>query len=202
MRHMISACLAIFLLLAPAAAVTGAPDVEADAVLLMERETGTILYEKNAHAVREPASVTKIMTMLLVMEAIEDGRLTKETMVPVSAHAAGMGGSQVYLKEGEQMSVHDMLKAVAVASGNDAAVALGEAIAGSESAFVAMMNERAAELGMQETVFQNCTGLPAEGHVTSAYDIAVMSRELLSHEDIRTYTTIWMDSLRGGTFQL
>ncbi len=202
MKKIISVCLAMLVFTAPALAVTGAPDVEASAVLLMERETGTVLYEENAHAVLEPASVTKVMTLLLAMEAIDDGRLTMDTMVTVSAHAAGMGGSQVYLKEGEQMSVHDMLKAVAVASGNDAAVALGEAISGSESAFVARMNQRASELGMNDTTFQNCTGLPAEGHVTSAYDIAVMSRALLSHKTIKTYTTIWMDSLRDGAFQL
>lgn len=203
MKKFIAVCLAGMLFTMPSmAVVTGAPDVEAGAVLLMERETGTILYEENAHAVLEPASVTKIMTLLLVMEALDSGQLTMDTMVTVSAHAASMGGSQVYLKEGEQMSVHDMLKAVAVASGNDAAVALGEAIAGSESAFVARMNQRAKELGMTDTTFQNCTGLPTEGHVTSAYDIGVMSRELLSHEEIRAYTTIWMDSLRDGAFQL
>jgi D-alanyl-D-alanine carboxypeptidase (penicillin-binding protein 5/6) len=202
MKKIISVCLAMLLFTVPALAVTGAPDVEAAATLLMERETGTVLYEENAHAVLEPASVTKIMTMLLVMEAIDDGRLAMDAMVTVSAHAAGMGGSQVYLKEGEQMSVQDMLKAVAVASGNDAAVALGEAVSGSESAFVALMNQRAAQLGMNDTVFQNCTGLSAEGHATSAYDIALMSRALLAHKEIRTYTTIWMDSLRDGAFQL
>ena len=202
MKHMISFCLAALLLITSSMAVTGAPEIESDAALLMERETGTILYEQNAHTPMEPASVTKIMTMLLVMEALEDGRLSMDTMVSVSANAAGMGGSQVYLKEGEQMSVHDMLKAVAVASGNDAAVALGEAIAGSEAAFVAQMNQRADQLGMGDTTFQNCTGLPAEGHVTSAYDIAVMSRALLSHPVIREFTTIWIDSLRDGTFQL
>jgi D-alanyl-D-alanine carboxypeptidase (penicillin-binding protein 5/6) len=203
MKKFIAVCLTAMLLTMPSmAVVTGAPDVEADAVLLMERETGTVLYEENAHDVLEPASVTKIMTLLLVMEALDRGQLTMDTMVTVSAHAAGMGGSQVYLKEGEQMSVHDMLKAVTVASGNDAAVALGEAVAGSESAFVAQMNQRAKELGMAETTFQNCTGLPTEGHVTSAYDIGVMSRALLSHEEIRAYTSIWMDSLRDGAFQL
>lgn len=203
MKKIVAVCLTALLLTLPAFAAAEAPDdVEAEAALLMERETGTILYEKNAHAVLEPASVTKIMTLLLVMEAIDSGQLTMETMVTASAHAAAMGGSQIYLKEGEQMSVHDMLKAVAVASGNDAAVALGEAVAGSESAFVARMNQRARELGMKDTTFQNCTGLPAEGHVTSAYDIGVMSRELLMHEAIRPYTAIWMDSLRDGSFQL
>lgn len=143
------------------------------------------------------------MTMLLIMEALEEGTITKETMVPVSATAAGMGGSQVYMKEGESFSVHDMLKAIAVASGNDACVAMAEYLAGSESTFVEKMNARAAELGMENTVFVNCTGLPAEGHHSSAYDIALMSRALIqNHPDIRTYTTIWMDTLRDGTFQL
>ena len=179
------------------------PAVEAKAVALMEKTTGEVLYEENSHEPLEPASVTKVMTMLLIMEALEGGTITKETMVPVSATAAGMGGSQVYMKEGEEFSVHDMLKAIAVASGNDACVAMAEYLAGSESAFVEKMNARAAELGMEDTVFCNCTGLPAEGHHASAYDIALMSRELiLYHPDIRTYTTIWMDTLRDGDFQL
>ena len=159
--------------------------------------------EENSHEPLELASVTKVMTMLLIMEALDEGTITKETMVPVSATAAGMGGSQVYMKEGEEFSVHDMLKAIAVASGNDACVAMAEYLAGSESSFVEKMNARAAELGMENTVFCNCTGLPAEGHHSSAYDIALMSRELiLHHPDIRDYTTIWMDTLRDGAFQL
>ena len=179
------------------------PETNAKAVLLMEKTTGEVLYEENSHEKLEPASVTKVMTMLLTMEALDSGAITLETMVPVSAHAAGMGGSQVYMEEGEQFSVHEMLKAIAVASGNDASVAMAEYLAGSESAFVEKMNARAAELGMKDTAFQNCTGLPAEGHHTSAYDIALMSRELiLNHPDIRTYTTIWMDTLRDGAFQL
>lgn len=178
-------------------------DVSAKAVVLMEKTTGEVLYEENCHEELEPASVTKVMTMLLIMEALDSGVITKETMVPVSAVAAGMGGSQVYLKEGEEFPVNDMLKAIAVASGNDASVAMAEYLAGSESSFVEKMNAKAAELGMEDTVFQNCTGLPAEGHHTSAYDIALMSRELiLNHPDIRTYTTIWMDTLRDGAFQL
>ncbi|MCD7946612.1 MAG: D-alanyl-D-alanine carboxypeptidase [Clostridiales bacterium] len=176
--------------------------ISAKAGVLMERETGTVLYEENAHEALEPASVTKVMTMLLVAEAIDSGSISLEDTVTASAYAASMGGSQVYLEEGEQMTVSEMLKAVAVASGNDAAVALAEHLRGSEEAFVAAMNQRAAELGMEDTHFCNCTGLPAEGHVTSAYDIAVMSRELLSHEVIRDYTGIWMDTLRNGTFQL
>ena len=179
-----------------------APQVEAKAAILMEQETGEVLCQQNAHDKLEPASVTKIMTLLLVMEAIDGGQLSTGDTVTVSAHAASMGGSQVYLKEGEQMTVDDLLKAVAVVSGNDAAVALAEHIAGSEEAFVSRMNQRAAELGMEDTTFLNCTGLPAAGHLTSAHDIALMSRALLSHPDIRQYTTIWMDSIRGGQFQL
>ena len=171
--------------------------------LLMEKETGTVLYQQNAHTRLEPASVTKVMTLLLVMEAVDEGRLSLDEAVTVSAHAAGMGGSQVYLKEGEQMSVGEMIKCVAVVSGNDCAVALAEHLAGSESAFVSQMNQRAQELGMTDTTFLNCTGLPASGHMTSAYDIALMSRELiLNHPSIRDYTTIWMDSIRDGAFGL
>lgn len=179
-----------------------APDSTARATLLMDAATGTVLWEKNSHEQLEPASVTKVMTMLLVCEAIDAGQLSPDQSVSTSAHAAGMGGSQVYLEEGEQMTVRELLKAVAVASGNDAAVALGEAVAGSESAFVERMNNRAAELGMEHTHFCNCTGLPADGHVTCAEDIARMSRELLKHDLIREFTGIWMDSLRDGAFQL
>ena len=194
-------CLALCMGVLPVRAA--GPEVNARAALLMEKSTGQVLYEANAHAPLELASVTKVMTMLLIMEALDAGTITKETMVPVSATAAGMGGSQVYMEEGEEFSVHDMLKAIAVASGNDACVAMAEYLAGSQSAFVEQMNARAAELGMQETHFVNCTGLPAEGHHSSAYDIALMSRELiLHHPDIRTYTTIWMDTLRDGDFQL
>ena len=171
--------------------------------VLMEKETGTILLEENSHEKLEPASVTKIMTLLLVMEAVDSGRIALEDPVSVSAYAAGMGGSQVYLEEGEQMSVSEMLKCVTVVSGNDCAVALAERLAGSEGAFVAQMNQRAQELGMADTTFLNCTGLPAQGHVTSAHDIALMSRELiLNHPKIRDYTTIWMDSIRDGSFGL
>ena len=203
MKQLLAAALCACLLVQPAAAVTGGPEVEAGSAVLMEKETGAVLYEANAHDKLEPASVTKVMTLLLVMEALDAGRIQKEDLVTVSARAASMGGSQVYLKEGEQMTVDDMLKAVAVVSGNDAAVALAEHIAGSEEGFVALMNQRAAELGMADTNFVNCTGLPAAGHLTSAYDIALMSRELiLRHPDIRTYTTIWMDTIRDGQFQL
>ena len=201
-KRTLAAVLCAGLLICPAAAA-GAPQVEAGAAVLMEKETGTILCEQNAHDKREPASVTKVMTLLLVMEALDEGRIAPTDQVTVSAHAASMGGSQVYLKEGEQMSVEELVKAVAVVSGNDAAVALAEHIAGSEEAFVARMNEKAAQLGMADTNFVNCTGLPAAGHLTSAYDIALMSRALiLDHPGIRAYSTIWMDTIRGGSFQL
>ena len=177
--------------------------LDAPSALLMEKQTGTVLFAKDEHTPREPASVTKVMTLLLTMEAINSGALSYDDTVTGSAHAASMGGSQIWLKEGEQMRVEDLIKAVCVVSGNDAAVALGEHLAGSEEAFVARMNERAKELGMNDTHFVNCTGLPAEGHVTSAYDIALMSRELiLHHPDIRRFTTIWMDSLRDGQSML
>ena len=173
------------------------------AALLMEKSTGEILYAQNEHDALPPASVTKIMTVLLTMEAIDSGRIALDDMVTVSAYAAGMGGSQVFLAEGEQMSVDDLLKAVCVSSGNDAAVALAEHVAGVTELFVEQMNNRARELGMKDTHFVNCTGLTAEGHVTSAHDIALMSRELLLHHpEVRNYTTIWMDTLRNGTFGL
>ena len=204
MKKRFVCCLALALLFALATPAFAANlDVNAKAVVLMEKTTGEVLYEENAHEQLEPASVTKVMTMLLIMEALDSGVITKDTMIPVSATAAGMGGSQVYLKEGEEFPVNDMLKAIAVASGNDASVAMAEYLAGSESSFVEKMNAKAAELGMEDTTFQNCTGLPADGHHTSAYDIALMSRELiLHHPDIRTYTTIWMDTIRDGAFQL
>ena len=186
-----------------AQAAASAPTVHCGAAVLMEKETGTILYEQNSHDKLEPASVTKVMTLLLVMEALDSGRISLEQTVTMSAHAVSMGGSQIWLKEGEQMTVRDLLKAVAVVSANDGAVALAELVAGSEESFVSLMNQRAAELGMADTTFVNCTGLPAAGHLTSAYDIALMSRELiLNHPSIREYTTIWMDSLRDGAFQL
>lgn len=177
--------------------------VEAKSALLMEKTTGQVLYAKDEHTRLEPASVTKIMTLLLTMEALDRGEIDYDDTVTVSANAASMGGSQVYLSEGEQITVEELLKAVCVASGNDAAVVLAEHLAGVTELFVQQMNNRAKELGMQDTHFENPTGLPAEGHVTSAYDIAVMSRELiLQHPDIRKFTTIWMDTIRGGDFQL
>ena len=182
------------------------PDVSAPSAILMEKATGEILYEKNAHERLAPASVTKIMTLLLVMEALESGRIGWDDTVTASAAAAAKGGSQIYLEENEQLPLEEMLKAVVVSSANDCATALAEHIAGSESAFVQMMNERAAELGMTDTHFVNCTGLDDEPdaaeHLTTAYDIALMSRELLKHEEIKKYTTIWMDTVRNGEFGL
>jgi len=199
MKKALSLLGAVLLLTVGAAAL----EVDAPSALLMEKETGTVLFAKDEHAKLEPASVTKVMTILLTMEAIDSGALSYDTVVTASAHACSMGGSQIWLKENEQMTVTDMLKAVCVVSANDCAVALGEAIAGSEEAFVERMNQRAKELGMNDTTFKNATGLPADGHVTSAYDIAVMSRELIrNHPDIRQYTTLWMDTLRNGESEL
>jgi len=195
--------LLLLLALWPASAAAVELDIEARSALLMEKETGQVLYTKNEHEKLEPASVTKVMTLLLTMEAIDRGAIAYDDVVTVSAYAASMGGSNVYLAEGEQITVEDLLKAVCVASGNDASVALAEHVSGVTELFVAEMNNRARELGMKDTHFVNCHGLPAEGHVSSAADIAIMSRELiLNHPDLRRFTTIWMDSLRGGEFQL
>ena len=173
------------------------------AALLMEKTTGQILFAQNEHEKLEPASVTKIMTLLLTMDAIDSGALAYDDVVTVSANAAGMGGSQVFLAEGEQITVEELLNCVCVSSGNDAAVALAEKVAGVTELFVEQMNNRARGLGMDDTHFVNPTGLTAEGHVTSAHDIAIMSRELLTkHPDIRSFTTIWTDSIRNGTFDL
>ena len=182
-------------------------EVAAKSALLMDMATGTILYEQNAHEKLPPASVTKVMTMLLIMEAIDSGKIGWDDTVTVSETAAAKGGSQIYLKVGETMSVSDMLKSVAVSSANDCACALAEHIAGSESAFVEKMNIRAGQLGMYDTHFVNCTGLDdgenASEHLTSAHDIAIMSRELmLNHPDIQKFTTIWMDTVRNGAFGL
>lgn len=199
MKKLIALICAVLVLGTSARAV----EVAAPSALLMEKETGTVLFAKNEHEKLEPASVTKIMTLLLTMEAIDSGQLSYDTVITASAHACSMGGSQIWLKENEQMTVDDMLKAVCVVSANDCAVALAEQIAGSEDAFVERMNRRAGELGMHDTTFKNACGLPAAGHVTSAHDVAVMSRELiLNHPDIRQYTTIWMDTLRNGQSQL
>ena len=206
MRRILTALLGAALLLAgvPAmAAEEAGPELSCPSSILVEKTTGEVLFEENSRQRLEPASVTKIMTLLLVLDAVDRGEVRMEDRVTVSAQAAGMGGSQVYLKEGEQLSLSEMVKCVTVVSANDCAVALAEHLAGSEAAFVTRMNERAAELGMEDTSFQNCTGLPAGGHVTSARDIALMARELIGcHPVIREYSTIWMDSIRDGEFGL
>jgi len=177
--------------------------VDAKAAILIEADTGKVLYTFNEHEPLPIASITKIMTMLLVMEAIDSGKIAPTDSVTVSAYASKMGGSQVYLKEGEVFTVEELLKAVAVHSANDASVALAEAIAGSEEAFVSMMNEKAEELGMKNTRFLDCTGLTDEGHYSTAADVAIMSRELIiKHPKIIHYTTIWHDTFRDGTFDL
>ena len=178
-------------------------DISAPSAILMEKSSGEIIYEKNAHERMPPASVTKVMTMLLIVEAIENGDIALTDIVTASKRASTFGGSCVYLEEGEKMSVDEMLKCIAVVSANDCAVAMSEYLCGTEQAFVQRMNERAAELGLQDTHFTNCTGLfDDDGHYTTAYDLAVMSRELIKHELIKNYTTIWMDSIRNGEFGL
>ena len=182
--------------------VISSPDCKS--AILMEAQTGEVLFEKNADESLPPASVTKIMTLLLVMEAMEQGKIKWDDTVTASAHACSMGGSQIYLKEGEHMSVEDMIKSVVIASANDAALALAEHIAGSEAAFVDAMNQRASALGMKNTHFENTNGLDdtAKNHVTSALDIAIMSRALIEHQEILTYSSIWMDTIRDGAFGL
>ena len=206
-RICVALALCLLLTVLPVGAAAAQLDVAGKSALLMDMQTGTVLYEKNAHERLAPASVTKVMTMLLIMEAIDDGRIGWNDMVIASEAAAAKGGSQIYLKVGESMSVTDMVKSIAVSSANDCACAMAEHIAGSESAFVDLMNKRAEELGMQDTHFVNCTGLDdsedAKEHLTSAYDIALMSRELMkNHPDIQKFTTIWMDTVRNGTFGL
>ena len=183
-------------------AATGSLELSAKAAILMDCETGEVLYEHNPDLKLPPASVTKIMTLLLVAEAVDRGDISLTDTVTASREAAGMGGSQIYLKENEEMTVDELLKAAFVASANDASYALAEFVAGSESAFVSLMNKRAAELNMTGTLFKNTTGLPGEEHYSTARDIAIMSRELLKHEFIFEYTTIWMDYLRDGATQL
>ena len=180
------------------------PELNCESAILMEAATGTVLFEKDADKALPPASVTKIMTLLLTVEAIEKGVMKWDDKIAASANAASMGGSQIYLKEGEEMTVEDLVKSVVIASANDAAVALAEAVAGSEEVFVARMNERAAELGMKNTHFENTNGLDdtVTNHVTSARDIAIMSRELIKHEKILQYSSTWMDSVRNGEFGL
>ncbi len=177
--------------------------ITAPSAVLMEKETGQIIYKKNADERRPPASITKIMTMLLIVEDIESGKISLTDTVTVSKRAASFGGSCVYLEEGERMSVEDMLKCIAVVSANDCAVAMAEHLSGTEQAFVERMNTRAEELQLNDTRFTNCTGLfDDKEHYTTAYDVALMSRELISHDLIKNYTTIWMDSIRDGEFEL
>lgn len=207
MKQWISLLLTVLLLCTPAAALAQPSEQElsigAPSAILIERETGTVLYEKNADERLSPASVTKIMTLLLIFEQLDSGRLSTDTVVTASANACAMGGSQIWLREGEQMTVDEMIKCIAVSSANDCAVAMAEHICGSESAFTKRMNERAQALGMENTHFLNSTGLTDDpAHYTTARDIAVMSRALLAYPRIRDYTTIWMDTVRGGKFGL
>ena len=199
--------LCLFTFLIPINAKAADLQIPAKSALLMDVATGTVLYEQDSHTPLPPASVTKVMTMLLIMEAIDSGKIHWDDPVTASENAAAKGGSQIYLKVGETMSVADMLKSIAVSSANDCACAMAEHLAGSEAAFVEAMNKRAEELGMQDTRFCNCTGLDdapeAKDHKTSAHDIALMSRELMrNHPDIKKYTTIWMDTVRNGEFGL
>ena len=196
--------LSISLLIFPASAEEPEINVKAKAAVLMDASSGKVLYAMNENERLYPASVTKIMAMLLFAEAIDSGRMTLEETVTASDVAAGKGGSQIWLREGEQMTVDELLRATAIGSANDACTALGEHLAGSEEAFVKMMNERAAQLGMENTHFDNCSGLDddTDTHLTTAYDIAIMSRELLGHDFIRNYTTVWMDTLRDGETEL
>ena len=205
MKRMI--CILVLLCLLPVSVQAAEPEIGGKSALLMDVATGTVLYESNPHEQLAPASVTKVMTMLLIMEAVDSGKITMEDTVTASESAAAKGGSQIFLKVGETMSVSDMVKSIAVSSANDCACAMAEHIAGSEGAFVEMMNSRVKELGMSDTHFVNCTGLDdgpeAANHRTSAHDIALMSRELMKHHpDIKKFTTIWMDTVRGGAFGL
>ena len=199
----LSMSLLMISLSASADAEAPALTIAAPSAILMEKETGTVLFEKNADEPGFPASVTKIMTLLLIMEAIDNGVFTPDDTVTASERAASFGGSCVYLEAGERMSVRDMLKCIAVVSANDCAVAMAEFLCGSEEAFVKKMNDRAKALGLRHTHFSNCTGLFDDGqHYTTARDVAIMSRELIRHEAVKEYTTIWMDSIRGGSFDL
>lgn len=179
-----------------------AEEIASPSALLMDYETGKILFEKNSHEIRPCASITKVMTLCLIFEAIESGKISYDNIVTASPFAAAMGGSDIWLVEGEQMSVNDLIKAIVVASANDAAVAMAEYISGSEDAFVAEMNKKAQDLGMNDTTFKNCNGLDEDGHLTSAYDVALMSRELMTHKDVYNYTSIWLDYLRDGATQI
>lgn len=177
-------------------------EVKAPSAIVMEAQTGKILYEKNSHEKRACASITKVMTLLLVMEAIDSGKIALTDMVSASAHAASMGGSDIWLKEGETMSVDDLLKATVIMSANDAAVVLAEYVAGTEDDFIQQMNQKATKLGMKDTTFKNCNGLDEDGHLTSAHDVAIMSAELMKHKKIFDYTKTRIDYVRGGKTQL
>ena len=203
-KPVVTAVMAAVMLILPVVPVSALSedDITSPAAVLMDASSGKILFEKNPHEQRPCASITKVMTLTLVMEALDSGKISLGDTVTASAHAASMGGSDIWLEEGEQMTVDDMIKATAVASANDAAVALAEFVSGSEDDFVASMNEKAKALGMEDTTFMNCNGLDEEGHITSAYDVAVMSRELIKHEKIFDYTSIWLDYLRGGETQI
>lgn len=207
MKKFLSLVLAGIILSSPAYAIDtlhdGDIDIAAPSAILMEKESGEIIYEKNANERMAPASVTKVMTLLLIIEAVDRGDISLEDVVTASSRASSFGGSCVFLEEGEQMSVHEMIKCIAVVSANDCAVAMSEFLCGTEQAFVDRMNERASQLGLKDTHFTNCTGLfDDDEHYTTAHDIAVMSRELISHEIIKDYTTIWMDTIRNGEFGL
>lgn len=207
MKTALAICLAIFLLTTPCRAAALLTDddipIAAPAACLIEQHTGTVLYEKDAHSRRHIASVTKLMTLLLVMEAIDAGALAWEDTVTATANAASMGGSQIWLEEGETMTVREMVKCITVVSANDCSVALAEQLCGTEEAFVRRMNQRAEELGLENTHFTNCTGLfDKDDHYSSAYDVAVMARTLIAHEAIKEFSTIWTDTARGGEFGL
>ena len=207
MKKLLCAALCLVMLTSPVYAINTLTDddigISAPSAILMEKVTGEVIYEKNSHERMPPASVTKVMTMLLIVEAVERGDIGLDDTVIASERAASFGGSCVFLEEGEKMSVAEMLKCICVVSANDCAVAMAEHLCGSEQAFVARMNDRARELGLKDTNFKNCTGLfEDDEHYTSAYDIAVMSRELIRHDMIKDYTTIWMDTIRGGEFGL
>lgn len=207
MKKLLCAALCLVMLTSPVYAINTLTDddidISAPSAILMEKVTGEVIYEKNSHERLPPASVTKVMTMLLIVEAVERGDISLDDTVIASERAASFGGSCVFLEEGEKMSVAEMLKCICVVSANDCAVAMAEHLCGSEQTFVARMNDRARELGLKDTNFKNCTGLfEDDEHYTSAYDIAVMSRELIRHDMIKDYTTIWMDTIRGGEFGL
>ena len=184
------------------AAIGTTLDIKAKSCILMEVNSGQILYESNSHEKLAPASITKIMSLLLIFEAIDEGKLNLETVLSASEYACSMGGSQIWLEPNEEMNVHDLLKATIIGSANDATVVLAEAVAGSEEAFVERMNQKAQALNMNDSHFVNTTGLDAEGHLTSAHDVAVASKELIKHELVKNYSTIWMDSLRNGESEL